>query len=253
MKKLLLTALLLTSFLAVGVQCTTANALESYGTEAAPRDITERNLKIKKSFSAVSVKQGVKLLYTVGNSGSVRIVGLENLVEKTVVTVEDGTLKVYLQTDPLGRTRNVNGLTVYVTAPAFNKLKMSSGGSVVMQSALSVDDDFSVKGSSGSIFKAEKGFKCATLDVDPSSGCIVDITSLKANVAHVNGSSGSIVTLKGSVKTLTAHISSGAIANLEDLKTQEGSVKVSSGAIANIRKGEDLSVVSSSGAIVNRR
>ena len=80
----------------------------------------------------------------------------------------------------------------------------------------------------------------------------MDISSLKAKTAHVNASSGAIVTLNGDVATLTAHISSGAIAKFTGLNAHEGSVHASSGSIVNIKKGS-LSVKSSSGAIVNEK
>lgn len=254
MKRFILLALLMAATVSLNVRCTTVEASEkSSGMEAAPRDITERNLKINKSFSSVEVKRGVMLFYTVGNANSVRIVGSEELVNHTVVTVEKGTLKVYIERELLPRNMNVNTLAVYVTAPAFRDVSMSSGSCFTLATPMSITNDFSMKGSSGAIFKAEHGLKCGTLDLHPSSGCIVDISSLKAKTAHVHASSGAIVTLKGDVTTLTAHISSGAIAKFTGLNAHEGSVHASSGSIVNIKKGSSLSVKSSSGAIVHQK
>ena len=253
MKRILLTAMLIAATVSLNVQCTSSHATEkSYGMEAAPRDITERNLVIKKAFTSVEVKQGVKLLYSVGTSGAVRIVGPEEQVENTVVTVENGTLKVYLDRDKLPRHLNINNLTVYVTAPAFREVKVSSGCCFTLATSMSIPDDLSVNGSSGAIFKAEHGLTCAAIELHPSSGCIMEISSLKAKTAHVHASSGAIVTLSGDVNTLNAHVSSGAIAKLTGLSAREGSVHASSGAIVNVKEGP-LSVKSSSGAIVHKK
>ena len=113
MKRFFLLALLLAATVSLTVQCTTINASEkSYGSEAAPRDIIERNLKINKEFSTVEVSNGVKLFYSVGKSNSVRIVGPEELVERTVVTVEKGALFVDVARDRLTRGKNIGNLTV---------------------------------------------------------------------------------------------------------------------------------------------
>ena len=254
MKRFILLALLMAATVSLNVQCTTVEASEkSPGMEAAPRDITERHLKINKSFTSVDVKRGVTVFYTVGNSNSVRIVGSDELVDHTVVTVEHGTLKVYIERELLPRNMNINTLAVYVTAPAFREVSMSSGSCFTLATPMSIADDFTVRGSSGANFKAEHSLKCGTLDLNPSSGCIMDISSLKAKTAHVNASSGAIVTLNGDVTTLTAHISSGANANFTGLNTHEGSVHASSGSIVNIKKGSSLAVKSSSGAIVHRK
>ncbi len=252
MKRFLFLALLLGATAGLNVQCTTSHASETYSSDSAPRDITERSLKINKSFTDVSVKQGVKVIYTVGSANTVRIVGSEEIVDRTVVTVDGGTLKIYIDRNNNTRFKNNNGPTVYVTAPVFRSISMSSGAVVTMESPISIKDDFSVKGSSGAIFNSEKGLTCGTLDVDPSSGCIVKISSLNAAKANLSASSGAIVSLYGNVNTLTAHLSSGAIAKLADLSAKEGSVHASSGAIVNVKKGS-LSVHSSSGAIVRQK
>lgn len=253
MKRFILSVLLAAAIAGLTVQCATSNASEtSYGMEAPTRDMTERNLVIKKPFTSINVRTGIKLIYTVGNSYKVRVVGPDDQVEHTVVTVEDGTLKVYLQRDQLSRYKNIDNLSVYVTAPAFRSVSMNSGACFTLTTAMSVPDDFTLKGSSGIIFKADKGLNCATLNVETSSGVIVDINGLKANTAHLSASSGAIVTLSGTVNTLNARLSSGAIAQLSDLQAKEGSVHASSGSTASVRKG-NLSIKSSSGAIVHQK
>lgn len=256
MKHFLLSALLAAATISLTVQRTTSYASEkSYPMEASPRDMAERNLVIKKPFTSVDVKTGVNLCYTVGTSNTVRIVGPEVLVEQTVVTVEDGTLKVYLQPDQLSSTRVITNLTVYVTAPAFSRAKMGVGASINMTTEMAIQGDLAIKGSSGANFKCDKGLKCATLDVDISSGATVDIYGLKAKESNIHASSGAIVTLKGAVNTLDANISSGAVANLTELSTKEGDLHASSGAVAHITEliGKTCSISVSSGAVVNAK
>lgn len=256
MKHFILSALLAAVTVCLTVQCTTSYASEkSYPMEASQRDMTERNLVIKKPFTSIDVKTGVNLCYTVGTANTVRIVGPEILVEQTVVTVEDGTLKVYLQPDQLSGTRVVNNLTVYVTAPAFNSAKMSVAGSINMTTEMAISGDLTIKGSSGANFKCDKGLKCATLNVDISSGATVDIYGLRAKESSIHASSGAIATLKGAVNTLDANISSGAVANLTELSAKEGDIHASSGAVVHITEliGKTCSFSVSSGSLVKAK
>lgn len=253
MKRIILSALLVLMTAVLTVQCATGNASEkSYNTEGASRDIAERNLVIKKSFTEVDVSSGIQLHYTVGTSNKVRVVGAEELVENTVVTVEGSVLKMYINRDYLSRSRKTNNLIVYVTAPAFNDIKVHTGSCVTMETEMSVAGDFSAHGSSGAIFKANKGLMCKKLHVTLSSGAIAELHDIKATAAFLAASSGAILTAEGAVTTLEANISSGAIANLTGLQARKGSVKASSGAIAKICKG-DFEVSSSSGAIIHRK
>lgn len=252
MNRFTLLALLAAVTVSINVQCASGHASETiYGTETISRNLTDRNLKINKPFSIVSVK-GLQLFYTVGTSNTVRIFGPEEQVDRTVVTVEDGTLKIYLQQDALSQKPMNTNVMVYVNAPAFSKAALISGAIFVMDSEMSVSDSFSVQSSSGSIFKSEKGLKCGSLFINPSSGSIIDISGISAGVAKMSSSSGAIVTLKGTATTLDAHISSGSIANLTEFKANGGSVHASSGAIVNIREGA-VNTHSSSGAIVNKK
>ncbi|MDE6371359.1 MAG: DUF2807 domain-containing protein [Duncaniella sp.] len=253
MKQFLLTAIIAAMTVSLNVQCATSHASENYnGLELSSRETSERNLKIKKSFSKVVVKTGVRLFYTVGSANTVRIFGQEDQVEHTVVTVEDGTLQIYLKRDELSKKPAETNVAVYVNAPAFSYAAMNSGAIFTLDSEMSVSGSFSVQSSSGSIFKSDKGLKCGSLFISPSSGSIVDISGISAGVAKVSSSSGAIVTLKGTATKLDAHISSGSIANLTDLKAKEGSVHASSGAIVNVSKGM-IDTHSSSGAIVNKK
>ena len=205
---------------------------------------------IKNAFTNVDVSAGVKFYYTVGSSNTVRIVGPEDQVGYTEVTVESGTLKAYLKREKLPRNSRIN-VSVYVTAPAFRNAKITSGACCTLTTEMTIPGDFTVNGSSGAIFKSDKGLKCAALKVEASSGVNIDIDRLETVKAHLSSSSGAIVTLKGEATALNVGISSGAIANLLDLQVKEGSVDASSGAIVNVRKGI-LSVHTSSGAIINQ-
>lgn len=255
MLQFVLSAIVAVSTVSLTVQCATGNASEmSTILEAAPRDMTERNLVIKKSFTAVEVSTGVKLFYTVGTSNKVRIIGPEDQVEHTVVTVDGSALKISINNESFSKSswgKNVN-VSVYVTAPVFNAIKANSGSIITIETEMSVSGDYTVRLSSGAIFNANMGLKCGTLKVDNSSGSIAKINGIKATNANVDLSSGSILTMSGTVASLDVDVSSGAIANLEGLQANKGRVDASSGAIVNIRKGS-LSVDSSSGAIIHQK
>ena len=259
MKRFTLTALLTAAIVSLSVQCSSSHAADtdqsdtySYltSTEEAPVAQVERNMKINRTFGAVSVRVGVKVYYTVGRGNTVKIVGPEDKVNRTVVTVEDNTLRIYMQQENWRHNRNDNmNVKVYVTAPAFNEAHVSVGGALKMMTPMTVAGNFGVSGSAGGVFNCDEELNCDGLDVNTSSGCIVTISDLLAETADLNASSGSIVTVKGSVTTLDANFSSGAIANVKQLKATAGSLTATSGAIVNASRGS-YSVHSSSGAIL---
>lgn len=258
MKRFILMALLTAVTVSISVQCSSSHAADTnqgdtyayLTTEAAPVAQVERNMRINKAFGAVSVRVGVKVYYTVGRGNTVKITGPEDQVNRTVVTVEGNTLRIYMQQENWRHNRNDNMyVKVYVTAPAFNEAHVSVGGVLKMMTPLTTGGDFEVSGSAGGIFNCEEGLTCEALSVDISSGCIVTISDVEAETADLNASSGSIVTVKGSVKTLDADFSSGAIANIRSLKAKTGKLSASSGAIVNASRGS-YSVHSSSGAVL---
>ena len=93
MMQFIMSAIVAVATVSLTVQCATGTASEiTIGAESDTRDMTERNLVIKKPFTSVNVSTGVKIYYTVGTSNKVRIIGPEDQVENTVVTVENGNL-----------------------------------------------------------------------------------------------------------------------------------------------------------------
>lgn len=251
-------ALLTATLVGTSVQCTSSKAADissdhfAYVDNESSGVITEKNVKLTKNFEALSVSLGVKVYYTVGNANTARIVGPEEKVNRTSVRVEDNTLRISME----GSNRVINNnrtVKVYVEAPAFSKVTTTVGGCVEMESPLKLSGNFEVGGSSGGIFKSDYLIECGEFDVDTSSGCIVEVNNVKADVMDLDGSSGTIITVKGVANKLNADFSSGAIANIESVKAKSGSLDASSGAIVNASKNNGYSTHSSSGAIMNLR
>lgn len=257
MKRLSIMALLTATLVGTSVQCTSSKAADIndhhvYVDNESSGVTTEKNIKLTKEFGAVSVSMGVKVYYTVGNAKTVRIVGPEEKVNRTSVTVEDNTLRISMTgNNRIINSSNYQTVIAYVEAPAFKKVNVSVGGCMEMESPLKLSGNFEIEGDSGGIFKSDYLIACDDFEVDSSSGCIVEVNNVKADEMDLDGSSGSIITVKGVANKLDADFSSGAIANIESVKVKSGNLDASSGAIVNASSSNGYRTHSSSGAILN--
>lgn len=228
---------------------------KSSGAEAARRDKAERNLIIKKPFSSIRVEGNYRLIYTVGNTYKVRLSGREELVENTLVTVQNDNLTISLSHDEVMRqlrSRKDWSVKVYVTAPAFSRIDVVNGGSVTMDTGMSVGGKLFVVALAGATFNADNGLTCDTLIVTGADGSIVNIKKIKSNKVLVFSDTGARMNMSGTADFLGANVSSGANADLSRLAAQKIRVTANQGATVTTCKG-DVDIHRSSGAVVNKK
>ncbi len=228
---------------------------KSSGEEAVRRDKAERNLIIKKPFTSVRVEGNYRLIYTVGPAYRVRLSGREELVENTLVTVQNDNLTISLTHDEVMRqlrSRKDWSVKVYVTAPAFSRIDVINGGNVTMDTGMSVGGKLYVAAIAGATFNADKGLTCDTLIVTGADGSIVNIKKIKSKKVLVVSDTGARVTMSGAADFVGANVSSGANADLSGLEARKVNVKATMGATVTTCKG-DVDIHRSSGAVVNKK
>ena len=191
-------------------------------------DKTEtRNLS---NFKGIKVSTGIDLYITMGNTEEVRIVADDDIIDKIITEVKDGTLRIYMKQSNNWFNWNNGNQTrkAYVTVKELQEIEASSGSDV----------------------KSENTLTGENLKVHASSGSDVAIDVIYKSV-RVDTSSGSDAKLTGKVKTLEAEASSGSDINAKELESKICKVNVSSGSDATVNVADELYANASSGADVN--
>ena len=195
-----------------------ANAFNSEKTEV--RDVQD--------FNAIKVSAGIDLYLKMGDVEEVKVVAEDDIIDKVITEVKDGTLKIYMkQNNGWNNWRNVKTRKVYVRVNELVKLHASSGSSVQSDNTLS-GEMLEVKASSGSDVNLDIHYKNFSVDT----------------------SSGSDARISGKTKNLEAEASSGSDIKAQELESVICKVRVSSGSDAIVSVSEELYAKASSGGDV---
>ena len=103
--------------------------------------------------------------------------------------------------------------------------------------------------SSGAIVKAENSIEAADLQLEGSSGGIMEL-EVKASNLSVDISSGGILRITGSTEALDVDVSSGGVLKGQDLRSQSASADASSGGVATFHVAKNLDADASSGGSI---
>ena len=190
---------------------------------AGENDKTE--IRNTKSFNSIQVSTGIDLYLKMGSSEEVKIISDEDIIDKVITEVKDGTLKIYVKKSNifnwgLNKTRKA-----YVTVKELEKISASSGSDVRTENTLKGDN----------------------LEIRLSSGSDVEMDVIYKNLS-IDASSGSDAKLQGKVKTLEAEASSGSDINAQNLESQVCKVRASSGSDISVNVSEEIRANASSGA-----
>lgn len=194
----------------------------------AQTTVNDNNARAREvgSFTAVKVSQGIELLLQQGDKDAVAVSSSNPEYQERIKTVvEAGMLRIFID-DRSGSSNWRRGVKfkAYVSIRQLEKLVASSGASV----------------KTGNVIKAGK------LDVDASSGAVID-AEFKAESIYSDNSSGSVTTLKGNVESLKVESSSGSLFKGYDLSATNCDADVSSGGSISITVTKELNAEASSG------
>lgn len=217
------------------------------------------------AFDAVRVSRGIQATITPLKTQEVEIKADDNLIDKVIVKVEDGTLKVSID-------KSVKDLTDYhvsVTIPhnaRIGKIDANSAARVVCEAPLTAKN-VTLEASSAAKIEAtvEKADKCKA---DASSAAKIEATvqaeecwfglssaadiTARATVqrCEIDLSSASSLTLEGTAVECEAETSSAARLHAESFEVENYDIDASSGSSARIRCTKTLRADASSGSSV---
>ncbi|HEY8398974.1 MAG TPA: head GIN domain-containing protein [Flavihumibacter sp.] len=211
----ILFSFLLTAFLGLGAMAQTVT-----DNNAQKRDVG--------AFSGVKVSAGIELLLQQGPAAVAVSSSNPEYTDRIKTVVEKGVLKIYVEPTNTWKWRKNIKLKAYVSVPELKLLHASSGA----------------------IAKTASPIKADKLDLDASSGAIIE-GEFDAKEMVSDNSSGAITEVKGTVEKLSVEASSGAIFKGYDLNTVYCSADASSGAIINISVSKELNAEASSGGAIN--
>lgn len=190
---------------------------------AGNSDKTEyRNVK---NFNAVHVSAGIDLYLKMSDTEEVKIVANDDVIDKIITEVKDGTLHVYMKKSNWG-SWNFNGTRkVYVSVKELNEIHSSSGSDVRSENTLTGEN----------------------LEVKVSSGADVELDVIYKNFS-LDTSSGSDAKISGKTKTFIAEASSGSDIKAASLESKICKVNASSGSDITVNVADEIYAKASSGA-----
>ncbi len=214
MKKILFMAFLLVSAAGVWAQTTT---------------ISDNNARVRQvgTFTGVKVSAGIELLLQQGDKDAVAVsCSNPEYLDRIKTTVEGNVLKISIENLSNGSwswRKNVK-FKAYVSIRQLEKLSASSGSTVRTGAAIQVN----------------------ALDLDVSSGAVVE-AEFKGQSIKSDNSSGSVVTLRGSVENLEVEASSGAVFKGYEISSVNCTADASSGGTISVTVTRELNAEASSG------
>lgn len=246
------TKILLTIFLAV-------TAIVS---APAQSNIVKQNRQVAP-FTAISASGGWDIVVRQGDRQSVSIEVSEDILDRVVLEVKNGTLHIYIKRNNRSISfRNTRKITqkAYLTVTDLQKIEASGGVDFHFGTPLKTDD-FEVKLSGGADLE-DLTLGCNRFDGEFSGGCDAKIrfTSVQAVKADVNGGSdidlkeisaqttrisasgGCDIKLTGKTKDLTLTASGGSDVSASELTAQNGMVDFSGAADGKIHVTDRLDV-----------
>lgn len=179
---------------------------------------------LNASFNAVHAKNGLDIRIEQGNTTKIEVQADENLQEHIFTEVKDGILSVYSDVN----IRSSESQKVYITVPDLYEIKSSSGASV----------------------KSENKLNFEKLELDSSSGSIIEVEVASKSLS-CESSSGSSIRAKGKTNSLNTESSSGSTINLENLLAKTGDSKSSSGSTTIVNISNELNAHASSGSSIS--
>lgn len=198
----------------------TVSAKTSYSEKTENRNL--------KDFHAVKVSAGIDLYITMGDEEKVKVVADDEIIDRIITEVKDGTLQIYMKNSGwLNWNFSSKSRKVYVSVKELSEIHASSGSDVFSENTLK-GESLDVKASSGSDVKLDIVYKNFSLDT----------------------SSGSDAKISGKTKNFTAEASSGSDIKAQDLESVICKVKVSSGSDAVVNVSDEIYAKASSGGDV---
>ncbi|WP_449400550.1 DUF4252 domain-containing protein [Chryseobacterium wanjuense] len=197
-------------------------------------------------FSGIQVSTGVNVVFKQENPTNVKVIADADKLQYIVTKVENGVLKVYVDTKGQKNLKFKN-ISVNVSSPRLDNIKTSSGSTFTTINSVR-EDNLSIDASSGSIVKGKFNIASDT-KVEATSGSDIKIDINSKNF-EFKGSSGSSTSFDGQAGVASFDISSGALCKAENLRSNQVEAESTSGGSLSVNVVDKLKARASSGGLI---
>lgn len=174
---------------------------------------------VNEDFSSVIASEGIAVYVTQADDFKIEVEADENIIDLIATDIKNGKLRIHASENIGNATKNV-----FVHLPEITALS----------------------GSSGAHLKTENRISATKLNIDGSSGSLINI-ELTAEKLQIDTSSGSNLSISGNADHSTIEASSGSNINAKELRTSICQADASSGGNIKVQVTESLSAHASSG------
>lgn len=160
------------------------------------------------NFNGIEVGGALKVYVKLGNTESLRLEGDSEAIAELITEVKDGILTIKpkkSQWKEWFKKFNNTKIVAYVTAKQINSLGLSGSGSIIAESPINTNKEFSAAISGSGSIKATVNAQSLSAAISGSGGLKIDGKAQSAQVA-VSGS-GSFQGREFSIDKLDAHVS----------------------------------------------
>lgn len=200
--------------LVMGLMCVNCVSAKSGNEEKVSET---RSVNPFHSIEVESVASVASVYFTQSDTYSLRVEGEKKWVDQTKCTVKDGVLLIAWAEKGKKTTRNVNGLSIYISAPDLQKVAFEGVGSFNCKSRLNLKDvKFDVEGV-GSLHVTDLRARNVQVSLEGvgSGELAVDCEHLDASIEGVGS-----LTLSGKAKS--AQISKDGIGSVSTRRLKVG-------------------------------
>jgi len=182
-------------------------------------DVVTENREIIDDFTEVSASEGIEVFVSQSNDFEISVEADENVIDLIGTDIKNGKLKIHA-IENIGRATK----KVYVSLPNVSALHGSSGAHLTTENVIKAD----------------------RLEIDGTSGTLMDI-DLEAEEVEIDAGSGANLDISGTANKTYVDGGSGANINAKKLMTKRCNAEASSGSNVRINVSDELTADASSG------
>lgn len=181
--------------------------------------IVTETREITEDFTEVSASEGLMVYVTQASDFNIEVEADDNIIDLIATDIKNGKLRIHARENIGNATKKI-----YVSLPEVTALKSSSGSHLQVESIVSSN----------------------RLEVDGSSGALIEL-ELSVNDLEIDASSGANLTISGNAEHAEVDVSSGGNINAKDLNTKSCNADANRGGNVKIQVSEALTANASSG------
>jgi len=182
-------------------------------------EVVTENRKVADDFTEISASEGLDVYVTQSKNFKIEVEADANVIDLIGTDIKNGKLRIHA-IENIGRATK----KVFVSLPEVTALKSSSGAHL----------------------NAEETIKSDKLEIDSSSGSILEVKVVAGDI-EIDASSGANVAVSGRANMLYVDGSSGANINAKELQSKTCDADASSGSNMSVNVSDRLTADASSG------